>query len=132
MVETTNLLERFEQQLISPEAFHHEDHLQVAHAMLARYDFIEACSRYAATIRTMAKRAGAVEKYNATITLAFMSLVAERRSQAPDKAFNEFLAANQDLLDRNVLSGWYSAERLTSAAARSQFVLPDRAAARLP
>ncbi len=131
MGELPDLLERFERQLIAAETFHHEDHLRVAYAMLARYDFVDACARYAATIRAMAARVGAADKYNVTITLAFMSLVAERRFLAPERDFDAFLAANPDLLDRNVLSAWYSGGRLTSPAARAQFLLPDKAAARM-
>ena len=121
------LLERFEQLEIHAPDFHHEDHVRVAYAMLDRYEFVEACARYAATIRTMAENVGVPDKFNATITFAFMSLIAERKSQSEPDDVAQFLAANPDLLESDVLSSWYSRERLTSAAARRQFLLPDRA-----
>jgi len=121
------LLARFEQLEINAPNFHHCDHIEVAYDMLNKYDFVEACTRYASTIRAMAERVGVPEKYNTTITLAFMSLVAERKGQLDPDGLASFLASNPDLLDKNVLKRWYSEERLTSATARRQFLLPDKA-----
>ena len=45
---------------------------------------------------------------------------------APDTGFDAFLAANPDLAQKDVLTRWYSSERLGSEIARRQFVLPDR------
>lgn len=122
----SRLLERFEQRQIAAPAFRHQDHVQVAFEMLGKYDFVDACARYASTIRAMAESVGVPEKFNATITFAFMSLIAERKSQMDGADLDSFLAANPDLLDKNVLKGWYTDERLTSAAARRQFLLPDK------
>ncbi|MEM6809806.1 MAG: hypothetical protein AAGA41_00260 [Pseudomonadota bacterium] len=116
---------RFENLEIPAPDFHHEDHVKVAFEMLEAYDFLEASTRYATTIRTMACRVGVPEKFNVTITLAFMSLVAERKSLCPAADLDTFLAKNNDLLDKHVLRRWYSDERLTSAKARRLFLLPD-------
>lgn len=125
MSDSTSLLERFEALEIPAPDFHHEDHVRVAYAMLETHDFFEACTRYARTIQEMATRVGVPEKFNATITIAFMSLVAERRAHATHADPALFLADNPDLLDKTLLRGWYSEERLTSATARAQFLLPD-------
>ncbi|MDJ0655172.1 MAG: hypothetical protein QNJ40_13505 [Xanthomonadales bacterium] len=121
-----NLLERFERLEIPAPDFHHAEHVQVAYAMLEKYDFVEACSRYAATIRAMAEQVGVPEKFNTTITFAFMSLIAERRDHTEGAGLESFLRANPDLLDTDVLGAWYTRERLTSARARRQFLLPDK------
>ncbi|MEM8766946.1 MAG: hypothetical protein AAGE43_05860 [Pseudomonadota bacterium] len=120
------LADRFEQLQISAPDFHHEDHVKVAFDMLDRYDFVDACSRYASTIRAMAQKVGVPEKFNATITFAFMSVIAERKAGMPGADLTSFLAANPDLLDKDVLTAWYSEGRLTSPTARRQFLLPDR------
>ncbi len=120
------LLQRFEQRQIDPVAFAHRDHVMVAFQILDKYEFLEACSQYARVIRGMAEDAGAPEKYNATITIAFMSLIAERKSRMPGADLESFVSGNSDLFDRNVLSRWYSAGRLGSVAARGQFLLPDK------
>ncbi len=123
-----SLLDHFESGDIAATAFGHREHLQVAYSMLGRYDFVEACARYASTIRAMATSAGAPEKYNTTITIAFMSLIAERLSRSTCADFDAFLASNPDLLNSDVLNTWYSQERLQSPLARCQFLLPDKAA----
>ncbi|MEO0420440.1 MAG: hypothetical protein AAF249_16390 [Pseudomonadota bacterium] len=120
------LTDRFERFEIVPTEFWHLDHVQVAFEMFERYDFIEACSRYASTIRKMATDSGAPAKYNATITIAFMSLVAERKACSPDGDLTAFFKDNPDMLDKKVLCTWYSPKRMTSSIARQQFLMPDK------
>ena len=115
----------FERCEIDASDFGHIDHIGVAWDMLHRYDFLEASLRYSRCIDTIATRAGAGQKFNTTITLAFLSLVAERMKQGPDGSFDEFIARNEDLLAPGVLDRWYSAERLGSDLARSVFLMPD-------
>lgn len=122
----SSLLEHFEQQQISAPGFGHRDHVQVAFEMLEAYEFVDACTRYACTIRAMAESVDVLEKYNATITFAFMSLIAERKSQMGSANLESFLEENPDLLNRNVLKSYYTDERLASATARRQFLLPDK------
>ncbi len=126
MTNTATLIEQFEEQEIHAPDFHHIDHIKVAYGMLDKYDFIDATNRYASTIRTLAERNGVPEKFNTTITFAFMSLVAERKAQANHTNLDTFLAANPDLLDKSVLGGWYTTERLTSVSARNYFLLPNK------
>ena len=123
---TDPFLARFEDGEIGPGAFDHKAHVRAAYEMLCRYEFIDACARYASTIRGMAERAGAFDKYNTTITLAFMSLIAERIVETNASNWEAFIQTNPDLLTSNVLSSWYSQDRLQSPLARKQFVLPDK------
>lgn len=125
MTEQKTLLDRFEALEISAPDFHHADHVRVAYAMLDRYDFAGACSRYAQTIKSMAEAVGVPEKYNATITFAFMSVIAERKATSDSRDPESFMAANPDLLSKDILLNWYSGDRLTSSLARSQFLLPE-------
>ena len=120
------LLEQFENLHISAPDFHHADHVRVAFIMLNKYDFVDACSRYANTIKSMAHAVGVPDKYNATITFAFMSVIAERKAYLEVENTEDFLTKNPDLLRRDLLSVWYSKDRMTSAMARSQFLLPDK------
>ena len=76
-------------------------------------------------IKAIAEKHGAPEKYNATITFAFMSIVAERKAKCEHATFVDFLSNNKDLLERSLLESWYSQHRLTSAIAKQQFLLPD-------
>ena len=119
-----DLLDAFEQLRIAPEEFDHAAHVRVAYAMITRDDFVSACAKYAVTLRAMAARAGAPEKFNATVTFAFMSMIAEYAVEVA--SYDELVSQHPELLSAGVLERWYSAERLGSPLARRQFLLPDR------
>ena len=78
-----------------------------------------------ATVNGTATAAGAAQKFNTTITLAFLSLIAERMQASAHDDFAGFIEENEDLLASDVLSRWYSKERLASDTARRVFLLPD-------
>ena len=109
-----------------PSAFRHADHVAVAFDVLTRHSFVDAAAMYLRAIDALATAAGAPEKVNTTVTLAFLSLIAERMALAPDASFETFRASNADLMRRDALSAWYSSSRLSSGAARRTFLLPDR------
>ena len=118
----------FERCEIDAGTFRHIDHIGVAHDLLGRYDFLDASMIYCKCINRIATEAGAARKFNTTITLAFLSLIAERLEISQAETFEEFISDNQDLLTRDVLTRRYSSERLGSDLARTAFLLPDRAA----
>ena len=123
--EELELTERFENLQVAPGTFHHRDHLAAAYAMLRKYPFIEATSRYAQTIRTMAERAGVYDKFHTTITFAFMALIAERMESSAYDSFDDFIEHHPDLFSPGLLQRFYSPERLASDVARKVFVMPD-------
>lgn len=106
-------------------AFTHLDHVAVAHEALRRYDFETAHARVAAGIQALADRAGAPEKFNATITFAYMSAIAERMDGAADGDFGDFLDRSGELLSPEFLAQRYSPARLHSPLARRTPLLPD-------
>ena len=118
----------FERCEIDAGSFRHIDHIGVAYDLLGRYDFLDASMIYCKCINRIATEAGAAQKFNTTITLAFLSLIAERLDASQPENFEEFIADNQDLLSKNVLAKRYSSERLASDLARTAFLLPDLAA----
>ena len=120
-----DLAQAFETGTLDPAAFSHRDHIAVACVMLRRDDFLEAAAKYGAGLKSLAARAGVPEKFNATITLAFLSLIAERMRTTDHSDFDDFIARNRDLLAKGVLEPWYSPERLGSDLARSVFLMPD-------
>ena len=125
---TTDYLEltrSFEARDIDASAFRHVDHVGVAYEMLRKHDFIHATAEYAESICAIATAAGVPRKFNATITLAFMSLIAERMATTQHVDYDDFITSNPDLLSKDVLEQWYSPERLSSNLARSIFLMPD-------
>lgn len=119
------LARSFEARDLDAGAFRHGDHVAVAYEMLRNHDFVEATARYAGTIKTMAAKAGVPDKFNTTITVAFLSLIAERMGTTGHSDYDEFISRNQDLLSKDVLERWYSPERLRSDLARAVFLMPD-------
>jgi hypothetical protein len=110
--------------------FHHADHVSMAFEIVSHHaNFVEAAAAYASSLRKIATRAGMPSAYHETITLAFLSLIAERMIARRYDDFAQFADANADLLDKSALERWYDPERLWSAVARQTFVLP-RAAVR--
>ena len=117
----------FEAGDIDPSAFGHEEHVRVAIDMLKVYGFVECAARYANSIKSISIAAGVPEKFNMTITLAFLSLIAERLAATPAIDCDSFIAQNPELLSKTVLEGWYTDEQLHSEVARQVFLLPQKA-----
>jgi hypothetical protein len=88
---------------------------------LRRFEFFEAAHMFSAGLRGLTRRAGVEEKYNATITLAFLSLIGERMGAETSA---EFVAANRDLGQDALRRAGYDSERLSSDRARSVGLLP--------
>jgi hypothetical protein len=109
---------------IQPGRFGHFEHLEAAWDVLAEEPFLRAAVRYATAIERFATAAGAPGKFNLTVTLAFLSLVAERMSGGEARSFDRFIALNPDLLGDG-LAPYYSPERLRDPIARHVFLLPD-------
>ena len=118
-------LDAFLNGAVRPEDFHHADHVRVAFEILRRCDFSEAALTYSAGLKRIAARAGDPGAYHETITIAFLSLIAERCAAAAYRDYAAFAQANGDLLDKSALSKWYAPERLASPIARKTFILPE-------
>lgn len=118
------LLDRLEQGQLEPAGFGHRDHVGVAVAALRRYDFFRAMLVVADGIAVAAARAGAPGKFNATITLASMSRIAELLDRWGDGPIAGFVDAHADALTPNALAGLYGGERLASPLARRIGLLP--------
>ena len=96
------MLDDFEAGRIPGSEFPHERHLRVAWGLSRRYPREEAFRRFANGIRRIASRAGVPGKYHKTMTRAWFELAAQAES----------LDAHPELLDRSLLSRYYSPERL--------------------
>jgi hypothetical protein len=118
-------LERFARGEIDAAAFPHREHVRMACEMLKRHDFATTVQRYSQALRVMSARAGKPEAFNQTVTVAFLSLIAEHVQGADALDFAALVRAHPELLDKRVLTRWYRAERLASEAARRTFLLPD-------
>jgi hypothetical protein len=105
--------------------FSHREHLELAWTYLDRYPFERAYEAVAAAVRHVARLHGAPDRYHETLTRAWLLLVAVHRSWQPGDSFDEFIAAHPRLLDRTLLNGHYTHERLMSPQAREAWTEPD-------
>jgi hypothetical protein len=123
------LIERFENCTLPKEAFHHEDHIRVAFLYLSNYAPAQALQRFSESLARFANAHGKPDRYNETITWAYILLIRERMART-DRAQNwlEFEADNPDLLDygHDILKKYYRQETLASPLAKKVFLFPDR------
>lgn len=108
---------------LDPGTFRHADHVAVAYDILSRHDVFEALAIYAGRLRALTVRAGVPEKFNATVTFAFISLIAQRMETGDHRDADDFLARNPDLLTAHILGAYYPADVLNSDIARKVPVL---------
>lgn len=111
---------------LDPSGFDHRAHLGVAYEMLTRHEVFEAMAIYARGLRQVTEQAGVPEKFNATVTLAFLSLAAQRIAQQGCVDVEQFLRDNSDLLTSGVLGQYYASDQLGSDLARRVPLLPQR------
>lgn len=103
--------------------FDHRAHLRFAFILLRQAPFLEACIAMRDVLQSFAARAGKPGLYHETVTVAFMSIIAERIATCGATSFDDLLAINPDLSDRKLLDRYYSPEILASSRAREQFIL---------
>jgi hypothetical protein len=114
---------------LNPAGFSHRDHVGVAVAALRRHSFFEAMLIVANGLQGVTQRAGVPEKFNATITMASMSLIAERLEGDDGAPIDAFINRHPDLLSTALVRDAYPDGRLTSDLARRIGLLPIAASA---
>lgn len=122
------LVAAFERGELDPAAFTHADHVRVAWALLGPMgrSFFDAYAVLRAGLRDLASKAGRPERYNETVTLAFLALVHEELARAGGGAgsFQAFYAGVEGRLDREAVAALYPNGALSTEAARNGLVLP--------
>ena len=121
----SDLTRDFTRHQIDGRCFRHANHVQVAFEVLGSHDFIDAIQIYCRGVQSMAEKAGVPDKFNVTITIAFLSLIAERMAASDDGTFADFVERNPDLMSKNVLAAWYAPDRLMFDGARTIFLMPQ-------
>jgi hypothetical protein len=124
-----HLMERFVDTSLPANEFHHEQHVQVAWLFIRVHGMPAALGEFTAAIKRFADAKGATGLYHETITWAFLLIIAERQARTAAQSWEEFAAANPDLLvwKPSILERYYSNALLKSDLARRVFLFPDRA-----
>ena len=108
--------------------FGHREHVRLTWLAVCHYGTAEAVTVVSEGIRRTATYAGKPQKYHATVSRAWVELVAHHTEHDHDPAadFDAFAARNPALLDKRLLTRFYRPATLAAPAARSGWVLPDR------
>lgn len=102
--------------------FHHGDHLRFAWLCVHAAPVEGAVRRVRQAIRNYASYLGKPELYHETMTAGWVRLIASHA----EASFQEFLAANEARLGKDLLHRFWSPELLTTEQAKLEWVEPDR------
>jgi hypothetical protein len=105
-------------------AFRHREHIHLAYIAVQRYG-PGATDAVAAWIRRLAAYQRAPQKFHATVTRAWVEIVAHHMAAAPGSDFATFAERYPPLLDKRLLTRHYTSRVLASPAARTGWVEPD-------
>lgn len=122
------LLAAFEDGTLPAASFGHRDHVRLAWIYLRAAPLLPAIAAFSAALLRFARKNGVEHRYHETVTWAYLVLIHERMERGDrSRPWEEFIAANGDLLDRDapILRRYYSEETLGSELSKRVFVLPD-------
>ena len=110
--------------------FGHRQHINLAWLAVRRYGMPEAADKVCEWLRQMTAYEHAPQKYNHTMSRAWVHLVAHHTTEdtvrdTPTHPFDQFITDHPALLDKRLLSRHYSPRTLASTAARVQWAEPD-------
>jgi CRP-like cAMP-binding protein len=107
------------------ERFGHREHVRLTWLAVRRCGTAGAVELISDGIQKTARYAGVPQKYNATVSRAWVELTAYHMAEAPGEDFEELVRRNPGLLDKRLLTRFYSSHALASSAARTGWVEPD-------
>lgn len=123
-------LNAFEDCTIPSAEWKHRSHLKVAYLYLCQYPFAQALERIRSSIQRYNVATHTPESlergYHETMTVAWLQLVDfTLRECGPAGSADEFLDAQQHLLNPQALRFFYSRSQIMSWRAKTEFVAPD-------
>jgi hypothetical protein len=109
-------------------AFRHREHIHLAYIAVQRYGPDRAAEVVANWIRHLAAYQRAPQKFHATVTRAWVEIVAHHMAAGPPVPdFAAFADRYPLLLDKRLLTRHYSSRALASPAAKTGWLDPDLA-----
>ena len=119
-------LAAFENGSLPFEQWTHPAHVRVAYLYASAHPMPEAVARMRSGIqsynRAHDRPESVTQGYHETITAAFMMLVCAAHCRTgPHGSADEFCRSHPELLDKSVLSAYFSSERLMTAEAKREF-----------
>lgn len=109
------------------ERFGHRQHVHLTWLAVRRFGTDAAVGVVSEGIARTARYAGVPQKYNATVSRAWVELVGHHAAQADAADFGSFAERHPALLDKKLLTRFYRSSTLASDRARTGWVQPDLA-----
>jgi len=106
------------------DRFGHRQHVHLTWLAVREHGMSAAITLISDGIRRTARYAGAPQKYHATISEAWVRLVASHATDNADD-FDAFALRYPALLDKRLLARHYRSTTLASSVARQHWVEPD-------
>ncbi|MGW7530103.1 hypothetical protein [Streptomyces sp. NPDC054783] len=113
--------------MASAERFGHRQHVHLTWLAVRRHGTAAAVELVSDGIQRTARYAGAPQKYNATVSRAWVELVGHHAGQANTYDFDAFADQHPALLDKKLLTRHYRPSTLAGTPARTGWVEPDLA-----
>jgi hypothetical protein len=110
--------------------FGHRQHLHLTWLAVRRCGTAAAIGLVSDGIQRTARYAGAPQKYNVTVSRAWVELVGHHATEpgpAASAGFGDFIERHPALLDKRLLTRFYRPATLASEQARAGWVEPDLA-----
>jgi len=107
------------------QRFGHRQHIHLTWLAVRSCGTPSAIVLVSEGIQRTARYAGAPQKYHATVSRAWVELVGHHVEAHPDADFDAFAEQNVALLDKRLLTRFYSSAALAAEPARHGWVEPD-------
>jgi len=108
-----------------PHDFPHRAHLRLAYLSVRHHGAGGGEAHVCSAIRRLAESHGHAARYNATLSRAWVRVVAHVMAQHRGAGFDELLALHPRLLDKHLLLAHYTRAALFGPEARAGWVAPD-------
>ena len=101
---------RFEDLTLDPATFSHAEHVRVAWTYLMEMPLADVLRIFPENLRRFAAAAGAPGKYDAAMTVGWLTVIAERIDQCKEcLSWGRYIESNPELLERGVVeASWVS------------------------
>ncbi|MGW2939193.1 hypothetical protein ACWGQ5_34640 [Streptomyces sp. NPDC055722] len=120
-------LELMAEVMAAAERFGHRQHVHLTWLAVRRYGTDAAVDLVSDGIQRTARYAGAPQKYNATVSRAWVELVGHHAGQSDTADFDAFVDQHPALFDKKLLTRFYRPSTLAGTPARAGWVEPDLA-----
>jgi hypothetical protein len=113
--------------MATADRFGHRQHVYLTWLAVRRYGTAATVDLMSDGLRSVARYAGAPQKYNETVSRAWVELTSHHTLEDRLDDFDEFVDRNGALLDKRLLTRFYRSRTLASVQARTSWVEPDLA-----